>query len=198
MNVIVIEEQRLVFWTFLRDICWHMSWILDESGLTLRDVSVERTWTSPPVSCECLHHVCSWCTEAESACRAHRLTAYISTLYAGYYSANMALILTLGQIHLPKVEKLSRRDAAARQHFLALWFAAACVRLHWFARWTWNLSPLEVLQRSDEWEGVWTLCFILVSILENCARFHFKYCWSRSSSPAEIKKFVYFEQLIRS
>lgn len=57
---------------------------------------------------------------------AHILTAYISPLYAGYYSAIMALILTLGQIQLPEVEKMRRRDAAAWQR--AGLHPAACDR----------------------------------------------------------------------
>lgn len=85
--------------------------ILNRSPPPVRSVSAV---TFKPCSCCC----CEW-TEPERACRAHRLTAYISALYAVYYSPNMALILTLGEISLPKVGffflllKMSRCDAAA-------------------------------------------------------------------------------------
>lgn len=87
------------------------------------------------VSSERLHHVasCSCCwIEAESACRAHRLTAYISTLYTAYYSPNMALILTLGEISLPKVGflqlKMSCCDAVMLQHvnISSVWSRLSC------------------------------------------------------------------------
>lgn len=73
--------------------------------------NVAVSWTCPPVP-SIMFAGCSWWIEAESACRAHRLTAYISTLYAVYYSPNMALILTLGEISLPKVDFHSGRWAA--------------------------------------------------------------------------------------